>query len=725
MHAAQEAIEILQGALSLADFLEKEEREQVLRRIQQLQQRVDEHRIHIAFVGEKKAGKSSLLKALTGVPLPTAVRECTAAVCLIQLGLDWHHMADLENGEKRNFEALDDSSQHRLLRLARKKDKLAAENAVENINKAEQAHQKAEELLAQLQQQENDCQEKLRQHQENVVEQEKNLPFLWNVWKNFSWFASVQQIQGKLDQEKASIRQSEQDLEDLQHKRAEQELRTTHLASLIPEKWKDAKEAASITRTEVENAKLELQKISKANQEKFNTELHDLIDLDREPAEKVEILTPNISIPANVVLIDTPGFNTDLPQHRRRAWEAIEELADICILVSDIRQPMPETSLQMLRRIGPFCPFMHLALTKSDLALEEADILQENPEQEILEAKQVAKNRVSPYWDGDMNIWVVASEGQERKKAQTLFTEFWDSIPKQAPLIKTKKLGANAIAEFVDLLDIHMLIAQENLKEFDLTAAEILQHVLHKLQTLSVDIPTISTKTMEIVSTQGEKYLCRLEEHWIAQIQNCKTKSDIKQVLEQIQQEMATKSTELARVTQQLLEMHTQQIAKDLFDQKSMDLSKIQSTMEQILQTAPKTDAVSTNTALLVATVAGVAGMTTGLLLQQSLVIPLLLVLGGGGITNLLISPLNEGKETAVTAITNSVQEGKLQWKTKIDSLPSLIQKEIGKHLQDYIQAKEEEERAHQRQIQVRHIQRIQDIQKTLEKSKIAFLLNA
>ena len=725
MHAAQEAIEILQGALSLADFLEKEEREQVLRRIQQLQQRVDEHRIHIAFVGEKKAGKSSLLKALTGVPLPTAVRECTAAVCLIQLGLDWHHMADLENGEKRSFEALDDSSQHRLLRLARKKDKLAAENAIDNINKAEQAHQKAEKLLEQLQTQEKNCQEKLRNHQENVVEQEKNLPFLWNLWKNFSWFASVQQIQEKLDQEKAHIVQSEQDLQDLHHKLEEQKILNAHLASLIPEKWKDAKEAASITRKEVENAKLELQKISTANQEKFNTELHALIDLDREPAEKVEILTPNISIPANVVLIDTPGFNTDLPQHRRRAWEAIEELADICILVSDIRQPMPETSLQMLRRIGPFCPFMHLALTKSDLALEEADILQENPEQEIQEAKLVAKNRVSPYWDGDMNIWVVASEGQERKKAQSLFTEFWDSVPKQAPLIKTKKLGANAIAEFVDLLDIHMLIAQENLKEFDVTASELLQKVLHRLQILSIDIPTISEKTIQIVAEQGEKYLSRLEEYWITQIQDCKTKSDIKQMLEQIQQEMSTKSTELGQMSQQLLDMHTQQIAKDLFEQKNIDFTKIQNTMEQVLQTTPKTDVTTTNTALLVATVAGVAGMTTGLLLQQSLVIPLLLVLGGGGITNLLISPLNEGKEAAVTAIYNSLQEGKLQWKSKIESLPSLIQKEIGKHLQDYIQAKEEEDRAHQRQTQVRHIQRIQDIQKTLEKSKIAFLLNA
>ena len=59
MSVALEAIEILQGALTLSDFLEKDEREQVLRRIAQLQRRSEDPRKFIAFVGEKKAGKSS------------------------------------------------------------------------------------------------------------------------------------------------------------------------------------------------------------------------------------------------------------------------------------------------------------------------------------------------------------------------------------------------------------------------------------------------------------------------------------------------------------------------------------------------------------------------------------------------------------------------------------------------------------------------------------------
>ena len=189
MSTATDAIEILQGALILADFLEQEERSQVLRRIQQLQRRDDDPRTFIAFVGEKKAGKSSLLKAITGVPLPTAVRECTAAVCLIQMGLDWHHLAELDSGEKRNFEALDDSQERRVLRLARRKDKAAAEEAITQIEAAEQAHLQAKQ---QLQSQETKAEQHAQQlvaYQTSLQTQQENLPFMWDIVKNFGWIA--------------------------------------------------------------------------------------------------------------------------------------------------------------------------------------------------------------------------------------------------------------------------------------------------------------------------------------------------------------------------------------------------------------------------------------------------------------------------------------------------------------------------------------------------------
>ena len=90
-------------------------------RLAQLHRRSQDPRIFIAFIGEKKAGKTALVRALTGVPLPVAVRECTAAVCEIQIGMDWHHEVVLADGSvKSNFEALDDSEQHIRLRFRRK-----------------------------------------------------------------------------------------------------------------------------------------------------------------------------------------------------------------------------------------------------------------------------------------------------------------------------------------------------------------------------------------------------------------------------------------------------------------------------------------------------------------------------------------------------------------------------------------------------------------------------
>ena len=274
MSTATDAIEILQGALILADFLEEEERGQVLRRVQQLQRRDEDPRTFIAFVGEKKAGKSSLLKAITGVPLPTAVRECTAAVCMIQLGLDWHHLAQMDSGEKRNFEALDDSQERRVLRLAKRKDKEAAEHALEQIESAEQAHIKAKQNLEAKEEQVKSILTDLASHEQSLKDQQDNLPFMWDIVKNFGWIApKVRQIQENLDQTAETIEETRKNLEQAHSRVEAQRVETETLASVIPTRWKEAKEAASISKQQVREAKRGLQEIARANKDKFHTEL--------------------------------------------------------------------------------------------------------------------------------------------------------------------------------------------------------------------------------------------------------------------------------------------------------------------------------------------------------------------------------------------------------------------------------------------------------------------
>ncbi len=714
MSTATDAIEILQGALILADFLEQEERSQVLRRVRQLQRRDEDSRTFIAFVGEKKAGKSSLLKAITGVPLPTAVRECTAAVCLLQLGLDWHHMAQLDNGERKNFEAIDDSAERKVLRLARRKDKDTAEQARDKIEQAETDHQRATQQVQLQQSHVDQSVEHLSQLQTSLQEQQDNLPFMWDIVKNFGWIApKLRTIQENLDRTAENIAEAERKVVAAEDKLVAQRERANALASVIPERWKEAKEAASINKQQVREAKKSLQEITRANKDKFHTELHQLIDVEAEAAAQVDILTPNASIPVDVVLLDTPGFNTERPEHRRRAWEAIEERADICILVSDIRQPMPETALKMLRRITPFCPFMHLALTKSDLALAEASLLQENPESEVLEAKQVAKKRVQPYWDGEMNIWVVSAEGEQKQQSHKLFSEFWESLPSNAHELKTKKLSIHAISEFIDILDIHILLSQDELQQFDAAALQSVQQIFEDIEQYTNQSTALIEKLLASLSTQLRQQLTLLEQRWLDSINSCGTKSDVKLVLDKIQGESDTQK--ISKDVEQALLHGARQIALHLIEEQPTNFDRLLS-----LQSA-STAANSKSLNALWAAAGGLAGATTGLLLSGSLTGTLLLALGTGGITTILLSPLAEGKEQARTAISESVTLTFEHMNTQLHSFKGSLEQECSRQIQDILQTALEEKRVHDRQVLVRKIQRMQDIQQRLETAKFSF----
>lgn len=602
-----------------------------------------------------------------------------------------------------------------MLRQAKKNDKAAAEAALAKIEQAEQEHLAAKQQRDNTQATLDHWENRLHDAQTQLSETEENLPMLWDVWKNFGWLSpKVKQLQADLDQGAAQIAAATTAIAETTTQLQEQQHALEALALVIPERWKEAKEAATVSKEQVEHAKRGLQDIARANKDKFHAELHSLIDVDAEAAAQVDILTPSANIPTDVVLLDTPGFNTELPEHRRRAWEAIEEKADICILVSDIRQPMPETALKMLRRITPFCPFMHLALTKSDLALKEASILQEDPEQEILEAKQVAKSRVEPYWDGDMNIWVVSAEGEQRKQSRKLFTDFWSSIPPTAHELKTKKLSIHAIGELIDILDIHILLDQEALRGFDLEASTVLQRMFDSVEGFSPQISTMVQTLVLSLKTQLQNKWSTHEQQWIVRVQQCKTKSDIKMILETIQAEMDAVANALSTTVEQALLEGCRQVAQHLIHQQPLHL-------DQLLKHTAQTNTVpSEGTGLWVAA-GGIAGVATGLLLHGSLTGTLLLALGTGGITTLLLSPLAEGKSKAELAVSEGVASACKHIENQLAQFPATLEQECSRQLQEVLQTQMEEKRAHQRQNYVRKIQRIQDIQQRLEDAKFSF----
>lgn len=718
MSVATEAIEILQGALTLADFLEKDEREQILKRIAQLQRRDSDNRIFIAFVGEKKAGKSSLLKMITGVPLPTAVRECTAAVCLIQLGLDWHHMTTLKDGQKTDFETLDNSKEQRILRLARRKDKLAAETSLKAIQKAEIELSIATEEFELAESIKNSALTLFRQKEQAHHLAIETLPSLWSFIQKFAWLIpAIRRRVEELHQKDIEKQEAQEDLNKAVKELEKKDTFKKEKEQQIPLRWLEAKEAAALSKDDVDKAKQGLRYIALQNKKKFDDELLNLIDVENAAAERVDILTPHVDIPVNMVLMDTPGFNTELPEHRRRAWAAIEEMADVCILVSDIRQPMPETALKMLRRIAPFCPYMHLALSKSDLALEEASILQEEPEQEVFEAKQVARDRIRPYWDGDMNIWVVAADGDNQQSSKKLFTEFWDSIPKHAHQIKTKKLGAHAINEFVELLDVHLVLIQEELKEFDALSRNpsALIGWEEKEELLKSQVDTLREQLNKDIII----HLDTLEASWLEQIQSCNTKSDVKLKLSQIQLEMETEAKKAAEIAEKGLLVGIQHYSKIIRGVKE------ETPLPKLLSPQPVAIEQESAKTLWALTAGGTAGIATGWALSNSLLVPILIFAGAGGISTLLLAPLAESKSKAIESVKKGIVQAKKMFSQKMDDISSQIQFEIKRQVEEDILLEREVQRSNTRQAFMRQLQKLQNLQQNLEKSKISFLLSS
>ena len=174
--------------------------------------------------------------------------------------------------------------------------------------------------------------------------------------------------------------------------------------------------------------------------------------MHRRPQQSAFGQITDLDIPDELVILDTPGLNTDRPGSRRRAWSAIEELADVCILVSDLRQPMPDTLMDMLDRLIPYCPNLHVALTK--ISLEEMQGLSDSPDTEVAEAIIMAKARIADRWPHPLQVWSVASiHPPDQEDVRTKFTVcFWDRVSPNLRVQEHALLASAVLAEIADLL---------------------------------------------------------------------------------------------------------------------------------------------------------------------------------------------------------------------------------------------------------------------------------
>lgn len=128
---------------------------------------------------------------------------------------------------------------------------------------------------------------------------------------------------------------------------------------------------------------------------RFAADVRALTDMRSSSGEValLEITWPAPRLPADIVLLDTPGVNTDEAQNVERAWRALEVYADGCLLLSDMQQAMSASTLDFLSKIRDIVPHVALVLTKVDRAAANADEVGGDPVEEVAEARRVAERR--------------------------------------------------------------------------------------------------------------------------------------------------------------------------------------------------------------------------------------------------------------------------------------------------------------------------------------------
>ncbi|MCB9760559.1 MAG: dynamin family protein [Alphaproteobacteria bacterium] len=272
------ALEGVEGLLAHEALLGPETAQVLRDTCDSVRQRLGREAVAVAVVGEKKAGKSTLLNAILGEALlGAAVRECTGTVILLQRGEARDYVARFADGRVERFSEV------------------------------------CPDPVAPLE-------------------------------------AELERLSHEDDATSATFREA------LQAELAEERL--DHRARF-------AARVAALTDRDV-----------------LGREVHAL-----------HLTLPAARLPEGFVLVDTPGVNTDDTESRDRAWRAIHEHADGCLLICDLQQPLSQSTLAFLDALRPVVPHVVLILTKLDRVMEDAAEVGGDPQEEAEEARRVAVRR--------------------------------------------------------------------------------------------------------------------------------------------------------------------------------------------------------------------------------------------------------------------------------------------------------------------------------------------
>lgn len=189
----------------------------------------------------------------------------------------------------------------------------------------------------------------------------------------------------------------------------------------------------------------------------FKKDVHNLTDMQKQGNDIAELYIqfPAKHLPPNVQIIDTPGVNTSTKTNQDRAWKAIRQYGDACLLVSDINQVVSQSTRDFLDKVKPIIPHILLVLAKVDVAYERAEedslILGtgEDPWEQVNQARDVGVKRFAEQAGRsteDVFAFTVAAEPALRKVAGpgNLGHAFADEMEKLFDVLNAEKAVALA-----------------------------------------------------------------------------------------------------------------------------------------------------------------------------------------------------------------------------------------------------------------------------------------
>jgi hypothetical protein len=415
-----EAIEALralrsegEGVLEPADLAELDQAAESARA------RLRQPAVRVVVVGEKKSGKSTLINAMLGAPiLGVGVREHTGTTTEISYADQPDYEAEREDGSVERFSALHPDPRAPL----RARDRLlqgeitAAREAARAREDVERQRREVKDRLQSdllsLMGARSEAEQRLeaaralaerasldrRLIEGHLSRDRAALPlaltrpspsFFQRLWARLARHLHRDRLRAIAERAETAALSAEAEAraqamaDDLRHvlrdaeARAEATERRVSAARAAHAEAQAARDALGRSIGALVDERTHLvaagEQAERAWRATFADRVAALTDLRREGPQvrRLRLRYPGKHLPRELTLVDTPGLNTDDTASAGRAWAAVRELADAALIVSDLRQAVPLSLIDVVARMG--VPHVALVLTRADLVDADSD----------------------------------------------------------------------------------------------------------------------------------------------------------------------------------------------------------------------------------------------------------------------------------------------------------------------------------------------------------------